>query len=502
MENNSPNARVRGAEEGRFCSAATLVLVFLFFAYPVLVCAIFFPSPFSDLREQINWSSLWPLYTWKHPPMQTWIAGVVALTGARDAWPFVLTAQILNLTGLYFLVRIAKAFLDGNSADAVAVAICGSVLFVAWGTTRALNADDLLFPLWSGILFFYLQAVTKGRWRDWLVVGALGGLAMLTKYSSAAFLGALAVAALASPALRPTVLVKPAAYAAVILCVLIFSVNAVPMLQHSTALSYASRSFNLAANFSDRLGSLVSFLFSIAAFNLPFLAAVGFCAVKRHEALIVQAPEGPARLIVVLAAMLFCFICGCILILDLSFAMRYYGPFLGINLLAFLAIVRPNIATIQLCRRVALWTWGCTALATAAYAFSAVNSILREPAQAAAATIRNAWDEQFSCGPAYIVGEGHRANGVAIYFGRSVLGASNEDYFNAGWIDKPTLLDLGAILIGPADFDPDRSFPGEFPIRTHAAVLKLAYRRSLSTRQHEYVYFFVPPRSCGGPPGR
>ena len=42
---------------------------------------------------------------------------------------------------------------------------------VAAKPTRVLNADDLLFPLWSGTLYFYLESIRYNRWRDWLGLG-------------------------------------------------------------------------------------------------------------------------------------------------------------------------------------------------------------------------------------------------------------------------------------------------------------------------------------------
>ncbi len=62
--------------------AALFAITFLF---PVLLCAVFLPTPTDDLREQINVGLLFPLHTWKNPPLQSWLAGLVALTGARDA---------------------------------------------------------------------------------------------------------------------------------------------------------------------------------------------------------------------------------------------------------------------------------------------------------------------------------------------------------------------------------------------------------------------------------
>ena len=80
-------------------SGVTRALLALMFFYPVVLCAVFFPSPAGDLREHINLGLRMPLHTWDNPPLQTWVTGVIALAGAYDSWAFVLAAQVINLIG-------------------------------------------------------------------------------------------------------------------------------------------------------------------------------------------------------------------------------------------------------------------------------------------------------------------------------------------------------------------------------------------------------------------
>src|SRR5262249_51774542 len=147
------------------------------FLFPVVICAVFFPTPAGDLREHINLGLTLPLYTGINPPLQTWIAGLVALTGARDGWAFVLVAQILNFVGLIYLAMIVRTFVGPNAVMPLVIIFCGSVYYSLATPSMVLNADQIQVPIWAAILFHALLAQRDNRWRDWLICGALFGVA-------------------------------------------------------------------------------------------------------------------------------------------------------------------------------------------------------------------------------------------------------------------------------------------------------------------------------------
>src|SRR5262249_23079249 len=151
----------------------------LLLIFPVLFAAVFFPTPAEDLREQINWGSTFLLNTSKHPPLQTWLAGLVALTSLRDAWPYILVAQLLNLVGLVYLVRIAHDFIDPKIGPLIAVAFCLSIPVSAEVVVVALNADQIQGPLWLGLFYHALRAWQDDRWVDWLACAIFAALSLL-----------------------------------------------------------------------------------------------------------------------------------------------------------------------------------------------------------------------------------------------------------------------------------------------------------------------------------
>jgi len=135
---------VSSALDPRLRSRKIAALAIVAFAYPILVTLIFFPTPSSDLREHIDWGLHFPLYTWKHPPLQSWLAGLIALSGARDAWTYTLSAQMLNVVGVVYLVRTAQVFVGGTAAPAIVIAVCGCIYFVGAVVSFVINADQIL----------------------------------------------------------------------------------------------------------------------------------------------------------------------------------------------------------------------------------------------------------------------------------------------------------------------------------------------------------------------
>src|SRR5262245_39986776 len=124
-----------------------LTLAFVASLLPIIAVILLFPTPSIDLREHINWGTHFPLYTWKHPPLQSWLSGLVALTTGRDAWPYVIAAQCLNLLGLYYILRIAEEFIAKDAAIPVGASFCGMVSFSIVVPDMALNADLIQTPL-------------------------------------------------------------------------------------------------------------------------------------------------------------------------------------------------------------------------------------------------------------------------------------------------------------------------------------------------------------------
>ena len=472
------------------------LLLAIAFLYPIVECAIAFPTPYIDLREQINWGLQFPLYTWKHPPLQSWIVGLVALTGARDAWPYMLVAQILNFIGFYYVATTARILLDKAGADVALVALGSGLFFIASTSTNALNADQLLFPLWSGALYHSLQALRHDRWRDWIALGILAGLSLLAKYFSALLIVALTASLVWAGSLR-RVFRNPGFYVAGLICGFLCLPTAIAVLGHQTSLQYGLGFFRPDVFNWHKVTSVALLLASPLIYGVPFLIAVAVSIWRNNATLHLRLDNGEQRLVIGTALLLFASIFLLILVAGLEYLPRYFGPLYGFGILGLLCTVRIAPVGLRHCLRVALWSWAVFLVGTVAYAMYFVNDRLREPAPAAAAILQDEWNSQFSCGPAYLLGDPLSAYAIAPYFTRDVVGVSVGDYLLAQWVDRERLRRFGAILISTPAQEATLNWFSAIPNQSPRATMELPFRRTLSTRKQVYVYSFIAPANCG-----
>jgi len=476
-----------------------VLLLGLAFLYPILLCALALPTPFTDLREQINWGLQFPLYTWKHPPLQSWIAGLVALTGARDAWAYMLVAQLLNFLGFFYVAATAFLLLGRTAAIAALIALGAGLYFIGCVPTDALNADQLLFPLWSGILYHLLRALRTDQWRDWIALGLLTGLSLLAKYFSVALIVVLVTNLTWISAYR-RIFRNPRFYAAGIVCALLFMPTAISVLQHPNTLQYSYGRFFLKPfelPWVEKLSLCVVTPFLYAA---PFAISLGL-SIRRKTASLGMPLDDERRLIVATASALFAFVFILVLFAGLDFSPRFLNPLYGFIILSMLCTARLTPVAVHYCLRTALYGWALCLAGTLVYATCFLNAPLREPAPAAAAIIQRSWNLQFRCGPAYIVGDGHSAQVIALYFKGPVIGFSTGEWLYDQGVDRDRLRRLGAVIVATPDRMADADFFfSMFQNQTPRVSVELPYRRTLSARRHIYVYSFVAPGDCGSLP--
>lgn len=86
---------------------------------------------------------------------------------------------------------IARRLYDHGVALWAAIAVLTLPIFSWLGLFASTDAPLTL--LWLLGLWLYLRALDRGHWMDWLMLGAVCGLGLLSKYTMAVFIGALFV---------------------------------------------------------------------------------------------------------------------------------------------------------------------------------------------------------------------------------------------------------------------------------------------------------------------
>ncbi|WP_201600662.1 glycosyltransferase family 39 protein [Psychrobacter piscatorii] len=132
-----------------------------------------------DVSEGINWGSEWQWGYYKHPPLSSWILySFYQLFG--HVGPYLLSQ-------LYILLTLILIYQLGKKIWSTTVALIGSLLTLAViyysYPSLEFNHNVAQFPIWAGLYLAFHQSLTQNRFRDWVLLGILGGLGMLTKYT-------------------------------------------------------------------------------------------------------------------------------------------------------------------------------------------------------------------------------------------------------------------------------------------------------------------------------
>lgn len=155
-----------------------LLLVGYFVIWSITPAFLASSVPF-DVSEGINWGSEWQWGYYKHPPLSSWILySFYKLFG--HIGPYLLSQ-------LYVLLTLFLVYKLGKQVWSPATGLLGSALTLAvvYYTYPSLefNHNVAQFPIWAGLYLVFYQALTRNRLTDWLLLGVVGGLGMLTKYS-------------------------------------------------------------------------------------------------------------------------------------------------------------------------------------------------------------------------------------------------------------------------------------------------------------------------------
>lgn len=155
-------------------------------------------SPPLDVVESINWGHEWQWGYYKHPPLAPWLLYVFFRVFGRIG-PFLLSQ--LSIAATLILV-----WCTGRRLMSPGRALLGAALTmgVAFYTQPALefNHNIAQMPVWPALAWLFLAALQDGRQRQWLALGLVAGLGLLTKYTVLVFLACLGLYLLLTPARR------------------------------------------------------------------------------------------------------------------------------------------------------------------------------------------------------------------------------------------------------------------------------------------------------------
>lgn len=238
-----------------------------------LIPLFLFPNPPLDIIIALAWGRDFAWGYTQHPPLLSWL-----LAGAESAFGSVRVAYVLSglCLGLshWFLWRLAGR-LGLSDIERLCALLINSATFYTTLAIPEFNHNVIQLPLWLGLIWLFHRCLGEEKWSDWLALGLVAGLGLLTKYSVGLLLGAIGLYALVILSARRCLgTAKP--YAAALVALILFAPHVLWMIETDfLTLRYASARTNPAEHLLDHLLHPLDFLFGQIAALAPALAIVG-----------------------------------------------------------------------------------------------------------------------------------------------------------------------------------------------------------------------------------
>lgn len=149
-----------------------------------------------DVVESLSWGREWQWGYYKHPPLAPEVLHVFFSVFGKFG-PFILS-QLCVLTTLWLVWKTGCRLMDRERA-LIGTLLTMGVAYYTWPTLE-FNHNIAQMPIWASLGYAFLAAWQEHKPRQWLLLGLLAGLGMLTKYSVGILLLCLAAFTVLTPA--------------------------------------------------------------------------------------------------------------------------------------------------------------------------------------------------------------------------------------------------------------------------------------------------------------
>ena len=260
-----------------YCAALTSLGTFV----------LYFGELHHDATETWAWGKEFQLGYAKHPPFSAWIAGLWFAVMPRADWAFYLLASLNAALGLAGVWRFASLFVSRPGRWHSVLFLVLTPSFTLWALK--FNANAPLLSTWPWTTYFFLQSLTTRRVSASVLAGAIGAMAMLTKYSSIVLFATLLIVAVTHPA-RSRYFASAAPYLTLLTGVVLVSphiwwlfASDFPTVGYALSKMHASIAEAQSQTFHSALGSLAALGIAAAA-GVSAFGTRGWPLLKRAAA--------------------------------------------------------------------------------------------------------------------------------------------------------------------------------------------------------------------------
>lgn len=401
-----------------------------------------------DVVEGVYWGQEWQWGYYKHPPLPAWVLYLFE-RALGDVGPFVLSQLCIALT-LFCVWHIGCRTLDRPRAAFGVLALMG-VYFFTWPTIE-FNHNVAQMPIWAAAVLLFHRGITHWRHADWLLLGLVSGLGLLTKYSYIMLLAAMFLWLVVQPSLRAGLL-KLQPWAGVLVMGLVFLPHLLWLVEYDfLPFSYAAaRSEAAAATESRWLGPL-KFLLVQLVDHLPLLILLLLAGFWRRRCW--QAPLASSAFLFWIGLMPALLTALGALLTGAGTRDMWGAPMWNLSGL-MLAALMPAAVLAQYWRRLCwVFTGFLGVLTVLMVLFVGFKDQIRDkpsrtgwPDAALANGLQQQWQQRSACPLSLVAGDYWLAETVAINLSPRAAAIPDADFTLAPWADAERLRRQGGLLI-------------------------------------------------------
>lgn len=149
-----------------------------------LSIAFFYPTPPWDNVEELFWAGSFGFGYYKHPPLPSWIMGLLVRLAGREPWLTYAAGVACGAGALFIVWKWARELVTPQRA-ALALVLGTLVTYhVQRATIYNHNTVQLVSLAGYWWMLWRVLRAPSSRYRDWVYLGCFAALAFLTKYSA------------------------------------------------------------------------------------------------------------------------------------------------------------------------------------------------------------------------------------------------------------------------------------------------------------------------------
>ncbi|QDG75612.1 glycosyltransferase family 39 protein [Labrenzia sp. PHM005] len=474
-----------------------------------LLPSLTFPNPPLDVVEGFAWGRELQLGYTKHPPMQAWLLEAsYLLTGGHSLGAYWLSALCAAL-GYWFIWLIAKE-LGLSGWQGFWAIVLTSVTFYFTLPLPEFNPNILQIPVWAGMMFFFLRAISKGALLDWVLLGALAAFGFYTKYFVVLLIGTIGLYMLVYADARKH-LTKPGPW----ICAVVFLLLVSPHLYwlyetEFLTFRYALGRSNPAGSLFDHVYNPVNFflaqvanhagLFIVIALGLSWQTIRTFKATLTSQV----GPEPAANADRFL--LWFAFLPLAVVLLISAVTGSEFKHMWGTPL-----FVLSGLVAVRFLHLPALWSAPKRSLASAVVIqliflgvlfgqavleplWKTKHSRIHYPGQSTADVLVDIWKEKVGTDLAYVAGDMWTTANVTLHAPSRPSMFLEHDPLLSPWIDLEDVQDKGVMIIWRGDSaQPDGHIQTLYPDAVRSGTKTLPFHTYGTFRDLKINWLIIPP---------